>query len=533
MHMEAPAYEFDDEWGDEEDEEAAAEENANGAAAEAPVQVNGAGDFTAAASAIESDVEGDDTARVKQTAAAGAAGTPPPAAAKLLGAAKSVLSVLGRFIGTAPEDSDAGSPTSPKPIEPIAAAPAPVPAAPLESPRPVAVTGGSTGSAGTAAVRSENQPAAAEDESAPAAIPSSAASTAAPSALIPVVSVPGGFQICTTFKAHLLSEYYGDTTKGTAGSVNLATAPPVNPALFVRRIQSEWKSLKKNLMPDVLVKVNEGQPNQLKFAIIGALHTPYYQSFLPFDVLLPPNYPQGPPVTRFHARGVRLNPNLYDNGYVCLSLLGTWEGHAECERWNAATSNLQQVMMSAQAIILCREPWYNEAGYEAYFGTEKGVRESRIYNESIALLRLHHMVMLGQQPPADWVFEFRAHYTRVVPLMLERFRRYLAEARTGAAPTISTTATAAAASAPTAAAGTADAGGAAAAASSAAVAGSQPQLQVGVMNADGLILPLSAGFRRSLQMHLDVLQRQYDALVPVWKAEMEANEAAFAGEEDE
>jgi hypothetical protein len=128
------------------------------------------------------------------------------------------------------------------------------------------------------------------------------------------------------------------------------------------------------------------------------------------------------------------------------------------------------------------------------------------------------------------VFEFRAHYTRVVPLMLERFRRYLAEARTGAAPTISTTATAA----PAATAGAADAGGAAAAASSSATAtASSSQLQVGVMNADGLILPLSAGFRRSLQMHLDVLQRQYDALVPVWKAEMEANEAAFAGEEDE
>jgi ubiquitin-protein ligase len=35
---------------------------------------------------------------------------------------------------------------------------------------------------------------------------------------------------------------------------------------------------------------------------------------------------------------VRFNPNLYANGKVCLSLLGTWKGNTESENWNPDVS---------------------------------------------------------------------------------------------------------------------------------------------------------------------------------------------------
>ncbi|VDQ10554.1 unnamed protein product [Trichobilharzia regenti] len=38
----------------------------------------------------------------------------------------------------------------------------------------------------------------------------------------------------------------------------------------------------------------------------------------------------------------RFNPNLYEDGKVCLSILNTWHGSAE-ERWNPETSSLLQV----------------------------------------------------------------------------------------------------------------------------------------------------------------------------------------------
>ena len=39
------------------------------------------------------------------------------------------------------------------------------------------------------------------------------------------------------------------------------------------------------------------------------------------------------------GNSIRFNPNLYSNGYVCLSLLGTWRG-SSIESWNPKDSNL-------------------------------------------------------------------------------------------------------------------------------------------------------------------------------------------------
>ena len=43
----------------------------------------------------------------------------------------------------------------------------------------------------------------------------------------------------------------------------------------------------------------------------------------------------------------RINPNLYEDGTVCLSLLGTWSGKEETEEWNV-NSNLLQLVVSIQ-----------------------------------------------------------------------------------------------------------------------------------------------------------------------------------------
>jgi len=39
---------------------------------------------------------------------------------------------------------------------------------------------------------------------------------------------------------------------------------------------------------------------------------------------------------------IRFNPNLYNDGKVCLSVLNTWHGRPE-EKWNPHTSSLLQV----------------------------------------------------------------------------------------------------------------------------------------------------------------------------------------------
>ena len=44
-----------------------------------------------------------------------------------------------------------------------------------------------------------------------------------------------------------------------------------------------------------------------------------------------------------HPSFCRFNPNLYADGKVCLSLLGTWHGGDSSEKWDPVQSNLMQV----------------------------------------------------------------------------------------------------------------------------------------------------------------------------------------------
>ena len=111
------------------------------------------------------------------------------------------------------------------------------------------------------------------------------------------------------------------------------------------------------------------------------------------DFYLSPDFPTEPPQAFFHSwsssseRGGgsgRVNPNLYEDGKICLSLLGTWEG-GKGEGWNAGKSTLLQVLVSLLGLVLVREPYFNEAGYEPLVGEESSKRPSRLYNERVYL----------------------------------------------------------------------------------------------------------------------------------------------------
>ena len=61
--------------------------------------------------------------------------------------------------------------------------------------------------------------------------------------------------------------------------------------------------------------------------IQGPCRTPYEDGLFFFDVQLPNDYPNSPPVFFYISYCTdRLNPNLYEDGKVCVSLLGTWTG---------------------------------------------------------------------------------------------------------------------------------------------------------------------------------------------------------------
>ena len=54
--------------------------------------------------------------------------------------------------------------------------------------------------------------------------------------------------------------------------------------------------------------------------------------------------------------------NLYEEGKVCLSILGTWAGDKN-ESWSAARSSLLQAFVSIQGLVLVKEPYVSSFPY--------------------------------------------------------------------------------------------------------------------------------------------------------------------------
>ena len=125
----------------------------------------------------------------------------------------------------------------------------------------------------------------------------------------------------------------------------------------------------------------------LRAVMVGPSGTPYEDSIFIFDLFLPADYPNTPPSVSYFSYGERLNPNLYETGKVCLSLLGTWSGQAG-ENWNPQSSNLLQVLISIQGLVLVDDPFYNEPGFEKQMGTEDGRVKAMRYNEGALLFTI-------------------------------------------------------------------------------------------------------------------------------------------------
>ncbi|KAL7288200.1 hypothetical protein TKK_0017750 [Trichogramma kaykai] len=136
----------------------------------------------------------------------------------------------------------------------------------------------------------------------------------------------------------------------------------------------------------VFVRCDTDRLDIMKVLITGPADTPYANGCFEFDVYFPPDYPNSPMMINLETTGrrtVRFNPNLYNDGKVCLSVLNTWHGRPE-EKWNAQTSSFLQVLVSIQSLILVSEPYFNEPGYERSRGSTSGAHSSQEYNANVS-----------------------------------------------------------------------------------------------------------------------------------------------------
>ncbi|XP_051144477.1 probable ubiquitin-conjugating enzyme E2 23 [Andrographis paniculata] len=180
---------------------------------------------------------------------------------------------------------------------------------------------------------------------------------------------------------------------------------------WLKKVQWDWDILQNNLPEDIYVRAYEDRMDLLRAVIVGAYGTPYQDGLFFFDFHLPPEYPDVPPSAHYHSGGWRINPNLYEEGKVCLSLLNTWTGRGN-EVWDPSTSSILQVLVSLQGLVLNSKPYFNEAGYDKQVGTAEGEKNSLSYNENSFILNCKTMMYLMRRPPKDFEELVAEHFRK-------------------------------------------------------------------------------------------------------------------------
>ncbi|XP_010469433.1 PREDICTED: probable ubiquitin-conjugating enzyme E2 24 [Camelina sativa] len=193
---------------------------------------------------------------------------------------------------------------------------------------------------------------------------------------------------------------------------------------WVKNVQQEWSNLEANLPDTIYVRVYEERMDLLRAALVGAPGTPYHDGLFFFDIMLPPQYPHVPPMVQYHSGGMRLNPNLYESGKVCLSLLNTWNGSGT-EVWNPGSSSILQVLLSFQALVLNEKPYFNEAGYDKQLGRAEGEKNSVSYNENAFLITCKSMISLLRKRPKHFEVLVKDHFTKRAQHVLAACKSYM------------------------------------------------------------------------------------------------------------
>ncbi|KAJ9562287.1 hypothetical protein OSB04_007447 [Centaurea solstitialis] len=201
--------------------------------------------------------------------------------------------------------------------------------------------------------------------------------------------------------------------------------PPMNrpSKVWAKKIQDEWRILEKDLPDTIFVRVYESRMDLLRAVIIGAEGTPYHDGLFFFDIYFPSIYPAQPPHVHYHSGGLRINPNLYYCGKVCLSLLNTWYGGPE-EMWTPGVSTVLQVLVSIQGLILNANPYFNEPGNARGNGSAYFEEASLDYNEETLILSLKTMVYTMKNPPKnfkDLVIGHFCHQVRNILMACEAY----------------------------------------------------------------------------------------------------------------
>ena len=114
-----------------------------------------------------------------------------------------------------------------------------------------------------------------------------------------------------------------------------------------RIFNKDIKQIEELKKLDIHVNFNEDDILKANAVIIGPDDTLYEGSILYFKIVFPNNYPFHPPsITYLPNNKIRIHPNIYVNGRVCLSLLGTWSG----PKWTSIM-DISSILISIKSLL--------------------------------------------------------------------------------------------------------------------------------------------------------------------------------------
>ena len=137
--------------------------------------------------------------------------------------------------------------------------------------------------------------------------------------------------------------------------------------VYKRIFNIDIKNYTKDTLEDLGIFIHFDEIDLLnaKILIIGPKDTPYEGGYYIYKVRFPESYPFKPPKVTFCSNSkIRIHPNMYVNGKVCLSILGTWSGPS----WEAVM-DINCVAKTIQS-LMSKKTLQNEPGFQTEVGEQ-------------------------------------------------------------------------------------------------------------------------------------------------------------------
>lgn len=181
-----------------------------------------------------------------------------------------------------------------------------------------------------------------------------------------------------------------------------------------RRIMGDLRELLKDSLEGVFIHFDESDINHMIVMIRGQEGPYEFCQFL-FHISFSDDYPMSPPIIKFCSSDgrTRLNPNLYIEGKVCLSILGTWSG----DPWTSVMT-IKTVILSIMALVMTREPLKNEPGLES-----SPLDRIETYNQIVEYASLNILVNQINNPSEMFtplLKNMKAQFIKDYPALIEK-----------------------------------------------------------------------------------------------------------------